>query len=109
MEPVRPGVRRYRCRTNAGRLVACTLRVEHGAVAEDGVALAWAASVNLHHPSWLESIEPGQYFVWRDEVYFASRDGSDPRENERRYTVLVPGFVAFLESQPLDAMHRLAL
>lgn len=101
MERATPTVRRYRCRTSAGRMAACALRVEAGAVAEDGVPLESA--------TWIDTVGPGQYYIWRDEVYFASRDGSDPRENGRRYTVLVPAFVAFLETLPAHEIERLGL
>jgi hypothetical protein len=101
MERVTEAVRRYRCRTTAGRLAACTVHVHEGAVAEDGVPLARAA--------WIDAVGSGQYFIWRDEVYFTSRDGTDPRENGRQYTVLVPAFVAFLESQPGDDIRRRGL
>lgn len=101
MERATSTVRRYRCRTSAGRMAACAMRVEEGAVAEDGVPLDSA--------TWIDTVGPGQYYIWRDEVYFASRDGTDPRENGRRYTVIVPAFVAFLETLPAHDIQRLGL
>lgn len=44
----------------------------------------------------------GGWARWRDEVQLRSSDGSDPRTNRRRYSVLVPSHVAWAESQPLD-------
>jgi len=101
MERVTSAVRRYRGRTSAGRMAACALRVDAGAVAEDGVPLDSA--------TWIDTVGPGQYYIWRDEVYFASRDGTDPRENGRRYTVMVPAFVAYLETLPGQEIQRLGL
>jgi hypothetical protein len=101
MESATPTVRRYRCRTSAGRVAACALQMPDGAVAEDGVPLQRAA--------WIDAVGPGQYFIWRDEVFFASTDGTDPRENGREYTVVIPSFVAFLESLSGDEILRRGL
>ena len=52
MERATHTVRRFRCRTTAGRLAACTLRVREGAVAENGVPLQKA--------TWIDTVGPGQ-------------------------------------------------
>jgi len=53
-----------------------------------------------------DALAPGEYFIWRDEVRFTSSDGSDPRENGRLYSVLMPQCVAALERLPLDEVLR---
>lgn len=93
MEPVRPGVRLFRFRTTAARLIGCVLRLPDGAVAEDGRPLRRGAGI--------DALAPGEYAIWRDEVYFASTDGSDPRRNRRSYSLVVPPAVAHLEMLPL--------
>jgi hypothetical protein len=109
MERVSATVRRFRPRTTAGRLASCTLRIEGPVVAEDGVGLDWGGPVDFAHSGWERGFSAGQYFIWRDEVYFTSRDGTDPRDNGRRYTVLMPSFVAYLEGQTPAETERLRL
>jgi hypothetical protein len=93
MESVAQGTRMFRCRTTAARLVACAVRMPNPAVSEDGKPLRLGAS--------LAALQRGEYFIWRDEVYFTSTDDSDPRENGRAYAVLMPQFAAYLEQLPL--------
>lgn len=101
MEASTPGTRMFRCRTTAARLVGCAVQMPDPAVTEDGKPLRLGAS--------LETLQPGEYVIWRDEVYFKSTDGSDPRENGRAYAVLMPQCVAYLEQLPLHQIleHRL--
>lgn len=94
MEHVSDGIRRFRFRTTATRLIACAIRLPDGAVAENGRP--------LHLGTDLERPTPGEYCAWRDEFYFTGTDGSDPRRNGRAYTLLVPECVAYLESKPLS-------
>jgi hypothetical protein len=101
MEAIAPATRLFRCRTTAARLMACAVRMPNPAVSEDGQPLRPGAS--------LETLQRGEYFIWRDEVYFTSTDDSDPRENGRVYAVLMPQPVAYLEQLPLHEIleHRL--
>lgn len=94
LEPFKPGVRLFRFRTTTARLMACAFRLPDGAVAENGGPLRQGTAI--------DTLAPGEYFIWRDEVYFASTDGSDPRHNHRTYSVLVPKGVAHLEKLPLS-------
>jgi hypothetical protein len=93
MEAIAPKTRMFRCRTTTARLIGCAVRMPSPAVTEDGQPLALGAS--------LEALEAGEYFIWRDEVYFKSTDDSDPRENGRAYAVLIPECAAYLEQLPL--------
>jgi hypothetical protein len=93
LEPHAPGARRFRFRTTTARLMACVLQLPDGAIAEDGRPMTRAAGI--------DTVAPGEYFIWRDEVYIAGTGGTDPRENGRRYSLLVPEAVAFAERQPL--------
>jgi len=94
MEAIAPHVRMFRCRTTAGRLFACAIRMPSPAVVEDGQPLRLGTS--------LDTLAAGEYFIWRDEVRFRSTDDSDPRENGRAYAVLMPQCVASLEGRPLS-------
>jgi hypothetical protein len=78
--------------------MTCLLRLPEGAVAEDARPLSAGAGA--------EQLEPGQYFIWRDDVYFTAFDGSDPRDNGRSYSLAVPAGVAHLEGLPLDQILR---
>jgi len=98
MDAIAPHVRMFRCRTTTGRLLACTTRMPAPAVSEDGKPLTLGIS--------LDTLAAGEYFIWRDEVYFKSTDGSDPRENGRAYAILMPQSVAYLEQRPLDEILR---
>jgi hypothetical protein len=93
LEPFKPGIRLLRFRTTTARLMACAFRLPDGAVAEN--------SAPLRQGTAIDTLAPGEYFIWRDEVYIASTDGSDPRHNHRTYSVLLPKGVAHLEQQPL--------
>ena len=93
LDPFAPGVRLFRFRTTASRLISCVLQPPERAVIEDDRPMAASAT--------LEALQPGECFVWRDEVYIAAGDGSDPRHNGRVYTLLVPAPVAYLEQLPL--------
>ncbi len=93
MYPRTPNVRLFRFRTTTARMIACLLQLPDGAVAEDGVPLRQSNDINV--------VAAGEYFIWRDEVYFASTDGTDPRYNHRAYTLLVAGAVAYVEGLPL--------
>jgi hypothetical protein len=93
MEGVGAGTRMFRCRTTAARLIGAAVRMPSPAVAEDGEPLRPAATV--------DALQAGEYVIWRDEIRFKSRDGSDPRENGRTYAVLMPRSVAYLEQLPL--------
>jgi hypothetical protein len=93
MEPFKPGMRLFLFRTTTARVMACVFGLPEGAVAENGRPLRRGTSV--------ETLAPGEYFIWRDEVHFASTDGSDPRHNHRTYSLLVPKPVAHLERLPL--------
>jgi hypothetical protein len=88
------GVRQFRFRTTTARIICCALRPKDGAVCENGVPLTRA--VDLNH------VTPGSYSICRDEVHFRASDDSDPRTNGRRYTVLVPPPVAYMETLPID-------
>ena len=101
MEAIAPATRMFRSRTTAARLMACAVRMPNPAVSEDGQPLRPGAS--------LETLRAGEYFIWRDEVYFKSTDDSDPRENGRVYAVLMPQSAAYLEQRPLHEIleHRL--
>jgi hypothetical protein len=98
MEKVRPGVRLFRFRTTMGRLIACLLRMPEGAVAENGRPLMPGAGT--------EHLQPGEYYIWRDDVYFTASDGSDPRDNGRSYSLTVPAGVAHLEALALQEILR---
>jgi hypothetical protein len=93
MEAVAPGTRMFRCRTTAARLIGCAVRMPNPAVAEDGQPLRLGTGP--------EALQPGEYFIWRDEIRFTASDGSDPRENGRGYRVLMPQCAAYLEQLPL--------
>ena len=93
MEATAAKTRMFRCRTTAARLIGCAVQMPSPAVTEDGQPLALATS--------LEAIRAGEYFIWRDEIYFKSTDDSDPRENGRTYAVLMPECAAYLEQLPL--------
>jgi hypothetical protein len=96
MEAVSSNTRMFRCRTTAARIIGTAVRMPNPAVTEDGEPLRLAASV--------DAVEAGEYFIWRDEIRFKSRDGSDPRENGRTYAVLMPRSVAYLEQLPLHVV-----
>jgi hypothetical protein len=93
MEAIAPKTRMFRCRTTTARLIGCAVRMPNPAVTEDGRPLLLGAS--------REALQTGEYFIWRDEVYFTSTDDSDPRENGRTYAVLMPQGAAYLEQLPL--------
>jgi hypothetical protein len=93
MEPYGEGVRRFRFRTTTARLIGCVVRLPEGAVAEDGRPMRRAIRV--------KGLQPGEYFIRRDEVFIAASDGTDPRENGRSYSVLVPEAIAYVERLPL--------
>ena len=95
MQKYASGVRLFRFRTTAARLIGCVLRLPDAVVLEDRRPL------RRRDVSELESIQPGEYVLWRDEVYITASDGSDPRENGRTYSLLVPETIVFLESLPL--------
>jgi len=101
MEAIAPNTRMFRCRTTAARLIGCAIRMPDPAVTENGRPLRLGES--------LATLQAGEYFIWRDEVYFRSTDGSDPRENGRVYAVLMPQPAAYLERLPLHLVleHRL--
>jgi hypothetical protein len=92
-EPFKPGMRLFRFRTTTARLMACAIRLPDGAVAESSHPLRQGTSI--------DALTPGEYFIWRDEVYIASTDGTDPRHNQRTYSMLLPKGVAHLEQLPL--------
>jgi Protein of unknown function DUF115 len=100
MEPVRPGVRLFRFRTTAARLIGCALRMPDRAVAENGIPLRSAEGVDI------DALSPGEYCIWRDEIYLTSTDGSDPRYNHRTYAMLVPSSIAYVETLPLAEILR---
>ena len=93
MEARAPKTRMFRCRTTTARLIGCAVRMPSPAVTEDGQPLGLGAS--------LEALESGEYFIWRDEIYFKSTDDSDPRENGRTYAVRMPECAAYIEQLPL--------
>jgi hypothetical protein len=88
------GARVFRFRTTAAAIMSCAMRPLQSAVAEDGVSLTRVYDLDL--------VVPGTYAVVRDQVHFRAFDGSDPRTNGRRYTILVPPPVAYLEELPLQ-------
>jgi hypothetical protein len=92
LEPHATGVRRFRPRSSLARIVACSVALPDGGVMEDGQLLRRGA--------WIDTLQPGEYYIWRDEVYLASTDGSDPGHNGRTYRVLMPACVAWIESLP---------
>ena len=92
-----PGVRRVRSRSSLARIVACSMALPDGGVAEDGQVLKRGA--------WIDDLQPGEYYIWRDEIYVASTDGSDPGHNGRTYRVLMPACVAWVESLPLHVIE----
>ena len=92
-----PGVRRVRSRSSLARIVACSMALPDGGVAEDGQVLRRGA--------WIDDLQPGEYYIWRDEIYVASTDGSDPGHNGCIYRVLMPACVAWVESLPLHVME----
>ena len=94
MQTAPSGARVFRFRTTAARIICCALRPQDGAVAENGRPLVRA--LNLDH------VTPGTYSLCRDEVHFRPDDDSDPRQNGRDYTLLVPPTVAHLEHLPLQ-------
>lgn len=98
MERFTETVRLFRCRTTAARLIGCVLRLPDGAVLEDG------CSMRRRDIAELDAIEPGEYVLWRDEVYIRASDGTDPRDNGRAYALLVPETVACLEQLPLHTV-----
>lgn len=64
-----------------------------------------AARWYLSHPgSALQVLEDGailsSWTRWRDEVTLTATDGSDPRTNGRRYSLVLPEHVAHAEAQP---------
>jgi hypothetical protein len=88
------GARVFRFRTTAAAIISCAMRpLQHG-VAEDGLPLTRVYGLDL--------VEPGTYAVCRDQIHFRASDGSDPRVNGRRYTLLVPPAVAYLEELPVE-------
>ncbi len=87
------GARMFYFRTTAARLILCSLQLPAGALLEDGVPLAEAASV--------DQVVNGSYRTCRDEVHFRASDGSDPRNNGRDYVLMVPPSIAALERMPL--------
>ena len=93
--------RKFRSRSTLARLAACALSMPDGAVAEDGRPLRRGAGI--------DELQPGEYFIWRDEVYFASTDGTDPRNNHRPYAVLMPACVASIERMPLHQILEQSL
>jgi hypothetical protein len=94
LERTPAGVRVFRFRTMAARIICCSIRPPEGGVAENGVPLR--SAVDLVH------VAPGTYEICRDEVHFRATDDSDPRSNGRLYTVLVPPCVAELETLPVQ-------
>jgi hypothetical protein len=93
MEPHATGVRRFRFRTTAARLIGCVLALPEGAVTEDGRPMRRGRDI--------DTIQPGEYVVWRDEVYIAGTGTTDPRRNGRKYSLAVPETIAYLERLPL--------
>jgi hypothetical protein len=99
--PIPPGrlafgaasVRHFRFRTTVARVFCSAFQLPDGGILEDGRPLRRVAA--------LDDIAPGQYVQFRDEISLMPSDGSDPRYNDRIYTVLVPEAVAFAEMLPL--------
>jgi hypothetical protein len=88
------GARIFYFRTMAARLIFCSLQPPDGGLLEDGRPLKAVRSIH--------DVAIGTYQMCRDELHFQSSDGTDPRTNGRRYTLLVPACVAELEGLPLQ-------
>jgi hypothetical protein len=99
--PAAQGARVFRFRTAAARLAGAAWRTWCSGVHEDGVPLNRGFDV--------DDVRPGSYVLHRDEIHVRGTAGSDARVNGRRYTVLVPGFVAYLEQLALEDVLRLDL
>ena len=93
MESAVSGARMFRFRTTAAAVMCCAMRTWKDGMAEDGGALTRAYD--------MDAVAPGTYVAARDVIHFRATDGSDPRTNGRRYTVIVPAPVAYLEALPL--------
>jgi hypothetical protein len=87
------GARMFRFRTTASAIICSAMRAWQDGVAEDGVPLTRVFDT--------DDVLPGTYAAFADVILFRATDGSDPRRNGRRYTVLVPEPVVYLESLPL--------
>lgn len=88
------GARVVRLRTEAARWYV----THHGAalrVYEDDRPLTASPYASF------SSASGGAWARWRDEILIRASDGSDPRQNGRRYGLAVPTHVAWAERQPL--------
>jgi hypothetical protein len=83
----------FRFRTTASAIICSAMRAWQDVVAEEGVPLTRVFDT--------DDVRPGTYAAFADVILFRATDGSDPRRNGRRYTVLVPEPVVYLESLPL--------
>ena len=63
--------------------------------------LVWAVALSLTVAGQASALKVA-YAAWTDVVHFRASDGSDPRSNGRRYTILVPPPVVHLENLTLD-------
>ena len=94
LAPAADGARVLRLRTETGRWYvthpAAALRVD-----EDGQPLT-EVPFSAFSPT-----TRGAWTRWRDEILIRAADGSDPRVNQRVYTLVVPAHVAWAESRPL--------
>jgi hypothetical protein len=97
MERHQADARVFRTRSSLARIVGCALEMPWHVVAEDGI--------HLRRIDDLATLRPGEYYSWRDEVYFTSTDGTDPAHNGRVYSVLMPACVAAIESLPLHEIE----
>ncbi len=88
-------------RSSAARLWSAVTYGADLVVCEDGVPLDRAEDSLA-----VKNRGRDAYWSWRDEIWFAARDGSSPRVNGRRYTIRVPPFIAHLERLPLDTILR---
>ena len=94
LEVAYTGARMFRFRTTAAAIMCSAMRPVRDGVSEDGVPLTRVFDV--------DGVVPGTYAAWTDVVHFRASDGSDPRSNGRRYTILVPPPVVHLENLTLD-------
>jgi hypothetical protein len=94
MEVAYSGARMFRFRTAGATIMCCAVRPWQDGMAEDGAPLTRVYDMDL--------VLPGTYASSGDAFHFRATDGSDPRINGRRYAVLVPPAVAYLESLPLQ-------
>lgn len=94
LAPAADGARVLRLRTEAARWYV-THQAAAVRVLEEGQPLE-EVPFPAFSPTTL-----GAWTRWRDEILIRTADGSDPRVNQRLYTLVVPAHVAWAESRPL--------